>query len=146
MLSGIEPHDELSKHSIETIKRLPGIGRSLKDHATVFFTALMKAGFTERMTFETDTAAIETAAERWKKDGTERLSTELQSLLFMFNKIPAIYEAEEFRVLSEEVKKCLQRDAVPTYEAAFGGPKFPPTPVVPPGMEYLGITVFGMNS
>jgi choline dehydrogenase-like flavoprotein len=146
MLSGIGPREELEKHGIKKIQHLPGVGRSMKDHAAIFMTALMKPGFTERMAFETDAVAFETAAEQWKKNGTGRLAIERQSLLVMFNKLPEIYDSEEFRGLPEDVKEYLQRDTVPTYEATFGGPKFPPTVEIPLGMEYLGITVFGMNS
>lgn len=146
MLSGIGARQELAEHGIETIKHLPGVGQSMKDHAAVFLTALMKPGFTERMAFETDVAAMKAAAEQWKKDGTGRLATELQSLLVMFNKLPEIYNSEDFRALPEDVKEYLRRETVPTYEATFGGPKFPPTVEIPPSMEYMGITVFGMNS
>jgi choline dehydrogenase-like flavoprotein len=146
MLSGIGPREDLTKHGLETIKHLPGIGKSMKDHAAVFLTALMKPGFTERMAFETDAAAREAAAAQWKKDGTGRLSTELQSVPVMFNKLRSIYDTEEFRKLPEDVKEYLQRETVPTYEAAFNGPKFPPNLEISPGMEYAGITVFGMNT
>ena len=146
MLSGIGPREELARHGIQTIKHLPGVGKSMKDHPAVFMTALMHPGFTERMAFETNAAALETAAAQWKKDGTGRFATERQSLLIMFNKLPEIYNTEEFRALPEDVKEYLQRETVPTYEATFGGPKFPPTVDIPLGMEYLGVTVFCMNA
>jgi hypothetical protein len=118
----------------------------MKDHALVFLTALINPGFTERMAFETSAAAVEAAAEQWKKDGTGRYAAELQSLIIMFNKIPEIYESEEFRRLPEDVKEYLRRETVPTYDAAFGGPKYPPTVEIPLGMEYFAIQALGMNS
>jgi hypothetical protein len=34
---------------------------------------------------------------------------------------------------------------VPTYEAAFMGPKIPPTAEIPEGKEYLSLVAFAMN-
>lgn len=145
MLSGIGPREELAKHGIRNIQHLPGVGRSMKDHAAIFMTALMKPGFTERMAFETDAAANEAAAEQWKKDGTGRFTTERQSLLVLFKELPEIHNTEEFQRLPDDLKDYLQREAVPNYELAFGGPKVPPMVEIPPGMEYLSVVVFGMN-
>ena len=145
MLSGIGPTEELKKHDIAVLKDLPGIGRGLKDHAAVFLTALMKPGFTSRMAFETDSNALKSATAQWELDATGRLSSESQSLVVMFNKIPDIYKSLEFSRLSKSQRDYIIRDTIPTYETTFGGPKFPPSVVIPAGMEYLGITVFGMN-
>ena len=40
MLSGTGGRDELFQHGIKTTKHLPGIGKSMKDHAAIFLTAL----------------------------------------------------------------------------------------------------------
>ena len=53
---------------------------------------------------------------------------------------------KEFRKLPEKVKEYLQRETVPTYKAAFGGPKISPTLEISPGMEYTGSTIFCMIS
>jgi hypothetical protein len=98
-----------------------------------------------RMAFENDAAAVQKATEQWAKDGTGQLAEHNVSLAVMFNKVPSLYQTPEFTQLSPVEQEYLLRDTVPTYEATFGGPKFPPSVEVPLGHEYLGITVFGMN-
>jgi len=36
MLSGIGPADELQRHNIPVVHRLPGVGRNLQDHLQMF--------------------------------------------------------------------------------------------------------------
>ena len=146
MLSGIGHRDELALHGIDMIKHLPGIVKSLKDHAAVFLTALMKPGLFTRSAFENDPEFVKQATQQWKEDGTGRFAVDFQSLPIMFNKIPSLYETTDFKQLPVGTQEYLLGDTVPTYEAAFQGPKFPPFLEVPAEYEYFGFTVFGMNS
>jgi choline dehydrogenase-like flavoprotein len=145
MLSGIGRQDELAEHGITSIKHLPGMGKSFQDHAAIFLTAQTKPGFTTRVAFESDVEAVKTATEQWNEDGTGEFATQFQSPPFMFNKLPEIYEIPEFKDLPIDMQEYLRRDTVPTYEAAFHGPKFPSFVQLPEGSEYFGLTVFGMN-
>jgi choline dehydrogenase-like flavoprotein len=144
MLSGIGDTNDLRSYGIDVLKHLPAVGRSLKDHPAVFLTALMKPGFTARVAFETDSEAQTVATAQWNEDGTGRLSSEFQSNVVMFNRVPELYKTPEFVALPKNVRNYIMRETVPTYEVIFGGPKFPPNAEIPTGQEYLGITVVGM--
>jgi len=63
----------------------------------------------------------------------------------MFNKLPGLYETPEFLALDAKEQEYLRKEAVPHYEATFGGPLFPPNAIIPEGHEYLNIGIFGMN-
>jgi len=143
MLSGIGDHEELSQHDIETIQHLHDIGKSMKDHAAIFLTALMKPGLYSNIAFENNTEAVQIATDQWAKDGTRNFTEHNMSFAVMFNKIPSLYQTPEFKQLSAAEQEYLLEIRVPTYEITFGGPKFPPSVEVPAGHEYLGITVFG---
>jgi hypothetical protein len=64
--------------------------------------------------------------EQWAKDGTGKLAEHNVSLAVMLNKVPSLCQTPEFKQLSAVEQEYLLRDTVPTYEATFGGPKFPP--------------------
>lgn len=64
MLSGIGPRDELTKYGIEIVKHLPGIHQTMKDHAAIFLTALMKHEFAEHEVFEANSEAIAAATSQ----------------------------------------------------------------------------------
>jgi choline dehydrogenase-like flavoprotein len=145
MLSGIGPRDHLNHHGIPVVKHLPGVGQGLKDHPAVFLTALMKPQFFNRAAFESSPALVSAAEEQWKKDRTGEMAKQFSSLVVMFNKLPHIYNTPEFLALKEQEREYLKRDAVPCYEAAFMGPKFPPSLEVPQGKEYLSLVAFAMN-
>jgi choline dehydrogenase-like flavoprotein len=146
MLSGIGPRDHLAAHNIPILKHLPGIGQQLKDHPAVFMTAFMDGKFFHRAAFESSPSLVTAAQKQWARDQTGEMSTQFSSLPVMFNKMPHIYDTPEFHSLENELEKAyLKRDTVPSYEAIFMGPKFPPTAEVPHGKEYLNLVVFGMN-
>lgn len=117
----------------------------MKDHPVVFLTALMDGKFFNRAAFESSPPLIAEAKAQWARDRTGEMTTQFSSVPVMFNKLPHIYNTPDFHALSEQEKEYLRRDAVPSYEAAFMGPKFPPNLEVPQGKEYLNFVVFGMN-
>jgi choline dehydrogenase-like flavoprotein len=145
MLSGIGPREELSRHGIPITKHLPGVGQALKDHPAVFMTALMKGKFFHRAAFDSSPSLISAAQEQWDKDATGEMAEQFSSLPVIFKKLPGLYKTPEFLALPEQEKEYIQRDAVPTYEAAFMGPKIPPMAEIPEGKEYLSLVAFAMN-
>lgn len=74
------------------------------------------------------------------------MTIESQSLAVMFNKLPSLHTTPEFLALDADLQEYLKKDTVPHYETAFGGPKSPPTAIVPEGFEYLNIAIFAMNA
>jgi choline dehydrogenase-like flavoprotein len=145
MLSRIGPDDHLSQHNIPLIKHLSGVGQSLKDHPAVFPTALVSDHLFSRAAFESSPSLTAAAKAQWEQDGTGETATQFSSLPVIFNKLPNVYNTPEFHALKEREKEYLKRDAVPIYEAAFMGPKIPPTAEVPVGKDYLSFFVFAMN-
>lgn len=145
MLSGIGPKDHLAEHGIPLVKHLPGVGQNMKDHPSVFLTALMDGRFFNRTAFESSPSLISAAQTQWDESGTGEMSKQFSSLPVMFNKLSKIYDTPEFHALDKQEKEYLRQDTVPSYEAVFMGPKFPPTLEVPTGKDYLNLAVFAMN-
>lgn len=98
------------------------------------------------MAFSRDTIAAQKAEQQWNTDQTGEWDTQFQTLPVMFNKVPRIYESEEFLALPEQEREFLLRDQVPTYEATIGGPLPVPPEEVPEGYEFQTLVVFGMNT
>ncbi|KAE9365780.1 GMC oxidoreductase [Stipitochalara longipes BDJ] len=145
MLSGIGDRDSLAKHNIPLIKNLPGVGQNVKDHPAVFLTALMDGKYFHRAAFESSPSLVAAAQAQWEQNGTGEMSQQFSSLPFMFNKLSKIYDTPEFSALDKGEKEYLLRKEVPSYEAAFMGPKLPPMLEVPEGKEYLSLVAFAMN-
>jgi choline dehydrogenase-like flavoprotein len=145
MLSGIGPRDHLTHYSIPVVKNLPGVGQYLKDHPAVFLTALMKGHLFNRIAFESSPTLVSAAQQQWNKDGTGEMAKQFSSAIVIFNKLPEIYNMPEFLALPEQEQRYLKKDAVPSYEALFMGPRFPPNLATLEEKEYLSLVVFGMN-
>ncbi|CZR66954.1 related to alcohol oxidase [Phialocephala subalpina] len=141
LLSGIGPASTLTEHKIPIIAELDGVGQKLLDHPAIFFSALMKPGYGigERIAFSRSQIVDQKVDEAEKQN---------QTLAVMFNKVERLYESKEFLALGEKEREFLKREGAPTYEAAFGGPIYPPTleAEIPEGYEYLSVVVFEMNS
>src|SRR5262249_21917820 len=71
MLSGIGPTDELTRHRIDVILDLPGVGKNLQDRYEVAVINALPEDFAllRDATFKNGTAP-DAALERWRRDGT----------------------------------------------------------------------------
>ena len=69
LLSGIGPRDELEKHGIPLIVDLPGVGKNLQDHLTIFLFYLC------RIPTLTSNDRTPENLQRWATEGKGRLTS-----------------------------------------------------------------------
>ncbi|KAK4981080.1 hypothetical protein LTR28_006830 [Elasticomyces elasticus] len=75
MLSGIGPRQELSRHGIDTLHDLPGVGTNLQDHPLVPITFQQRDGTNDRCKLYINASAMRAAREQVSNDGTGPLAS-----------------------------------------------------------------------
>ncbi|KAH6678315.1 hypothetical protein B0J14DRAFT_582430 [Halenospora varia] len=118
MLSGIGPSAELQKHSVPVIHDLPGIGQNLQDHTFCGVTLVLKEGYNDRMTYESDEKGKEAARLQHSKDKTGLLNSIYCSIPMGWFKNEAVEKSEEFKALDKGLQEHLKKPTVPIYEIA----------------------------
>ncbi|KAK3062503.1 hypothetical protein LTS18_003935, partial [Coniosporium uncinatum] len=140
-LSGVGPKEELSKHGIECVADLPGVGRNLQDHWFVPLTVQLKTP-NERSALA-DPEALAAAREQFNKDGTGPLAIVYGAVSMAFLRPNADLEAsKEYKSLDKEVQKHLTHPTVPTWELITHCP--PLSPFADPAQSYQTFLVVGM--
>lgn len=67
LLSGIGPKEELHEANVSSIIDLPGVGKNLEDHLTVFIFYEARQGYTQCHEMHPQ-SAFEASREQWRKD------------------------------------------------------------------------------
>ncbi|PGH03139.1 hypothetical protein AJ80_08734 [Polytolypa hystricis UAMH7299] len=147
LLSGVGQSEELTTHGIKPAHHLPGVGKNLADHVHVILGAEFTAGICldDRNKFEADSAAVQATRDVWAIDGSGLVGLHNSNFLAAWLNLPGLYETEEFKGLDGAWQEFLMREAVPHYELGIGGPRIPPTYVIPDGTSYFPLALFGMN-
>lgn len=116
MLSGIGPADELQKHGIDVLHKLPEVGKNLQDHCFSGATILQKPGTSNRMAFEMDADAIAAARAQYLKDKSGQMTEYYTSTPMGWFKNDAVLASDEFKALDKSTQELLNKPTVPHIE------------------------------
>ncbi|KAL3476517.1 hypothetical protein BJX99DRAFT_227895 [Aspergillus californicus] len=116
MHSGIGPAKQLEEFKIPVTLDVPAIGQGLRDHCFVPIVNTRVENSTQRREFYGDEAAMATALEQWKKDGTGPWSKFACELGIGWFKLDRLTSSPEFQALPESEKQFLCQETVPHYE------------------------------
>jgi choline dehydrogenase-like flavoprotein len=119
LLSGIGPRAHLESLGIQVKADLPGVGKNLVDHPCVPLTYHMGPGFSQRTQYSRDPAGLEVARRQLDESGSGPLTKHYSSNTLAFLKKDELYKSAEFAALSDESKKLLPLDTVPSFEFAI---------------------------
>lgn len=119
LLSGIGPRNDLKRLGITVAKDIPGLGRSLTDHPTVFLTYHMTHGFSDRHEFDSNPNMVASASEQYTLEGDGPLNQHYSTVPTAFFKSESSYHSRQFQSLGRETKDLLQKPTVPHYEFAL---------------------------
>jgi len=146
LLSGIGPAAELQKHNIPVLHDLPDVGKNLQDHVFSTATLIQKEGTNDRMTHETNPAAVAAARAQHEKDKTGLMNTMYCSVPMGWFKSDAVLASKEYQALDAHSQELMKKPTVPIFEFAthipplfLGGYELQPTD------SYLTCGAFLMN-
>lgn len=143
-LSGIGPKAELAKHNIECTHDVAGVGENLQDHWFIPLNVQLKPGGDDRPSVLNDPKALEAAKAQFQKDGTGPISVLFSAInMGWWRPSTELQQTEEFKSLSEDVKKHIKYRTVPTFEITSHSP--PLTPLADPAQSYLTFLILGMT-
>ncbi|QDS74375.1 hypothetical protein FKW77_005121 [Venturia effusa] len=143
-LSGIGPKAELGKHNIECTHDVPGVGENLQDHWYIPLTVQLKPGGDDRPSVLNDPEVLQAAKTQFLKDGTGPISVLFNAInMGWWRPSAELQQTEEFKSLSEDVKKHIRYPTIPTFEVTSHTPTF--TPLADPAQSYLTFLVLGMT-
>lgn len=118
MLSGVGSLDELSKHGIETVHQLPGVGKGLKDHGYFFQFYECSESMNDKLSDLTAEGWAE-ARSQFLKDGTGLLPSYRKATIIGFASDPSLFATDEFNVLPAQKQAFLREPTNPGYEYAI---------------------------
>lgn len=130
MLSGVGDKQELSKHGIDCVLHLPGVGNNLQDHlffSMVWrqhdeFSANRRAGFLSR-----EPAAVEAAKKEFQEHGTGPLAVYFNSLAMGFFRNDDLLDDTAISSVPKDLQEHMNRSTVPMFEIVAYAPNMNPT-------------------
>ncbi|KAL5360582.1 hypothetical protein BJX96DRAFT_72757 [Aspergillus floccosus] len=145
MHSGIGPATELQKFQIPVVKDLPAIGQGLRDHFFAPLCFLRNPSTNDRNSFFGNQAAMDSALEQWKKDGTGPWAKHSCQIAAGWFKSDRLMASPEFQALPASTQEFLQRTTIPHYEFMTHFPLHLIMPEVTKDYSYVCLLVFLMN-
>lgn len=145
MHSGIGPAAELDKFNLPLVKDLPAIGQGLRDHFFAPLCFLRNPETNDRNKFFGDKAAMDSALEQWKKDGSGPWARHSCQIGAGWLKSDRLIQSAEFKELPAATQEFLQRPTIPHYEFMTHFPLHLISPEVTQDYSYVCLLVFLMN-
>lgn len=118
--SGIGPAEQLERFGIERHVNLPGVGKTLRDHPTLFISWEKKADTSNpRRDYYSSQSKQDIGRAQWNKDHTGPLADLLTTIVLGWLKSSAIESSPEFAALPQSQQEHLKRPTIPHYELAL---------------------------
>ncbi|KAJ1322824.1 choline dehydrogenase [Microdochium nivale] len=147
MHSGIGPASQLNQYSIPVALDVPGVGQGLRDHMFVPLVYKRTPTSTSRASFYGDEAAMKSALEAWKRDGSGSWAKYACELGIGWAKLPSLEQSAEYKALPASEQRFLSRPTVPHYEVITHFPIHWFVPDFPAdSLDYAAVIVFYYNA
>lgn len=116
LLSGVGPATELSRHNINQVHELSGVGRNVQDHVVCFLSDAGSPNFSDRVPFLLSPTEQAEATKLWAETKSGPLAKVFASLSIAFVKEPEWEDSAEFKSLPLDVRQYIQKPNVPHVE------------------------------